>query len=76
MLRPVDAMQFVNTCKEQGIAVLGIEGFQIFGEKIQPFQEHSIDFEGVIEHSQEATVKFLAERKDTGLWFEIVTEDR
>ena len=76
LLRPADAMQFVNTCKEQGIAVLGVEGFKVFGENIQPFQEHSIDFEGVIEDAHEATVQFLQDRQDTGLWFEVVTDDR
>ena len=76
LLSPADAMQFVNTCKEQGIAVLGVEGFKVCGETIQPFQEHSLDFAGVIEDSHEATVQFLQDRKDTGLWFEIITDDR
>ena len=76
LLSPGDAIQFVKDCKEQGIAVLGIEGFKIFGQKIQPFQEHSLDFEDVVEDSHDITIKFLEERKDTGLWFEIVSEDR
>ena len=49
LLRPDDAIQFVKACKQQGIAILGIEGFKIFGQRIQPFQEHSLDFEEVIE---------------------------
>ena len=76
LLKPDDAIQFVKACQEQGIAVLGIEGFKIFGQHIQPFQEHSLDFEEVIEDSHETTMKFLEDRKDTGLWFEIVSEDR
>ena len=71
-----DAIQFVKTCKEQGIVVLGIEGFKIFGQHIQPFQEHSLDFENDIKDSHETTVKFLEDRKDTELWFEIVSEER
>ena len=75
LLRPADAIQFVRACQEQGIAVLGIEGFKIFDQQIQPFQEHSLDFEGIIETSHETTVRFLEKRKDTSLWFEIVSED-
>ena len=33
LLRPDDAIQFVKACKEQGIAILGIESFKIFGQK-------------------------------------------
>ena len=76
LLRPDDAIQFVKACKEQGIAVLGIEGFKIFGQHIQPFQEHSLDFDDVIEDSHETIIKFLEEREDTDLWFEIVSDDR
>lgn len=76
LLRPADAMRFVKTCKEEKIAILGVEGFKVFGEKIQPFQEHSIDFEGMTENSHETTMKFLQDRKETGLWFEVVTGDR
>jgi hypothetical protein len=76
LLRPADAMRFVKTCKERGIAVLGVEGFKVFGEKIQPFQEHSIEFADMTKGSHEATLQFLQERKDTGLWFEVVTGDR
>jgi len=76
LLRPDDAIQFVKACKEQGISVLGIEGFKIFGQHIQPFQKHSLDFDDVIEDSHETIIKFLEEREDTELWFEIVSDDR
>ena len=76
LLRPDDAIQFVKACKEQGIAILGIEGFKIFGQNIQPFQEHSLDFDEAIEDSHETIIKFLEEREDTELWFEIVSDDR
>ena len=76
LLSPTDAVRFVKTCQEQGIAVLGVEGFKVSGANLQPFQEHSIDFVEMTKDAYEATIQFLQDRQETGLWFEVVTGDR
>lgn len=43
LFRPTDAAAFVARCAENGIKVLGIDGFRIDGDSIQPLMEHSVD---------------------------------
>lgn len=36
LFRPADAAEYVARCAEHGIEVLGIDGFRVSGESIQP----------------------------------------
>lgn len=78
LLKPGDALSFAETCRKQGVSVAGVEGFRVFGEKIQPFQEHSTDLGNGSSDGNpyESAITFLSKRADTDLWFEVVTSDR
>jgi len=77
LLKPADALSFVESCRKQGVNVSGVEGFRIIGEKIQPVQEHSTDLgNGFNGNPYESTIAFLSKREGTDLWFEVVTTDR
>lgn len=76
LFRPADAAEYVARCAEHGIEVLGIDGFRLSGESIQPLMEHSVDLSLLATpggHHYEATV-FLTTRLNSGLRFEIVVE--
>jgi hypothetical protein len=76
LLRPADAAEYVARCAEHGIEVLGIDGFRVDSESIQPMLEHSVDFSLLPSqgrHHLEAT-DFLTARLNLDLWFEVVVE--
>src|SRR4051812_32120499 len=74
VLRPADALQFVSTCERAGAPILGVEGFRMLGDKIQPDQEHGFDLEGRTEGSHDFARQFIAQRLYTDLWFEVVAD--
>ena len=76
LLSATDALRFIDQAERNCVAVEGIEGFKVFGEKIQPNQEHSLDLQGEREQNHEVAKKFIQERVNSGLWFEVVTSDR
>jgi len=70
-----NSMEFVEACKKESIGILGIDGFYLVEQGIQPSMENSIDFsdwnyKGSKDSHYEA-IKFLRER-DEDLYFEIV----
>jgi len=79
LLRPRDALHMLKRCMEKRIGVVGVEGFRMIGEKIQPLQEHSIDLEDKDPISYESfkiLEEFIGDRQDEDLWFEVVTVDK
>ena len=75
LLSPPDAMRFVDECEREGVDILGIEGFKVFGEKIQPFQEHSCDLYGQNANSHAIAKVFIQERCGSDIWFEVGTSE-
>ncbi|HVA46984.1 MAG TPA: hypothetical protein VNH11_11505 [Pirellulales bacterium] len=80
LMRPAGAMEYVARCAEHSIEVLGIDGFRVDGDQIQPLMEHSIDLslsprptsEQIGSHEQ--AVEFLKAHGGSDLWFEIVVD--
>jgi hypothetical protein len=75
MLFPKDvAIQFIENCRTEGISILGIDGFYVTGDKIQPSQDDSIDFsiESLVDTHGKA-LNFINGRPN-GVHFEIVCE--
>lgn len=68
-----EAIAMTQYCQSNGIDVFGAEGFRMLGDRIQPQQEHSCDFEEDVPRRHHRLVEFLSERLDTDLWFEVVT---
>jgi hypothetical protein len=75
-----NAMSFVAACQKNNIEILGIDGFFLIEDKIQPCMENSIDFSSS-EYKKESgsiyseSVRFLNE-KGENLFFEIVCSDQ
>lgn len=69
------AIQFVHECKSQGVKILGIDGFYLLGDAVQPSLDHSIDFSITDETTDyNKAEQFITVRPDE-LYFEITTDD-
>lgn len=80
MLRPSDAMDMIQRCKELGVEVLGVDGFILTATTTQPTMENSIDLSGsrkpqCIADGWEIAEKFIAERSAKDLFFEVVIRE-
>lgn len=68
-----NALKFVEECKRQDLAILGIDSFYLTDSTIQPSMDNSIDFsrrsfeKGFFDEA----IQFLKQRGDN-LYFEIV----
>jgi hypothetical protein len=71
-----NALQFINECKKQKVAILGIDGFYLDGNTTQPSMENSIDFstKPFIESIYDEAINFL-EFRDDKMYFEIVCSE-
>jgi hypothetical protein len=76
MFLPRDvAIQFVHECKNLGLKILGIDGFYLFGDAVQPSLDHSIDFSIINETTNyDKAEQFIMIGPDN-VFFEITTDD-
>ena len=65
-----DAIMLVELCKEHKVPILGIDAFMIYGDKIQPNLEHSIDLSYENDYYHLA-LQFLNNRKNTDFVYEV-----
>ncbi len=77
LFRKMDALNFVQACKKQGVDILGIDSFIITDTTTQPSLEHSVDFSDgrfkpLVSISDEATSFLL--KQDDHFYFEIVCQ--
>src|SRR2546422_11581630 len=79
LLPPTDAIDLINRSRQEGVPVLGIDGFRITAATTQPVMEHSVDFS--MEEDSDRTVDvwdeaelFVRKRQHQGLVFEIVLD--
>ncbi len=75
VMEPATAIEFVKECAKLDINILGVEGFMRFERGIQPQQEHSCDYGSELADSHHRAIEFLSARRDSGLWFEVVTDE-
>lgn len=78
LFEPAEALALIEFGREREWEFLGIDGFKLTGEFIQPFQEHSVDFtNGIYNGGNEYDfgVKFIRDRENLGLHFELVFSD-
>jgi hypothetical protein len=78
ILRPADAVAFVRRCHEKRIKVLGVDGFHLFEDTIQPDMGESIDLSQPWHRGQDCwklAEEFLNQRLESGLYFEIVADE-
>lgn len=74
-LRKKDALDMVQRCRERGIRVLGIDGFLLTEQAMQPLMEKSIDLSGLDpDAAWTKAVSFLSACHEPDLYFEIVVD--
>lgn len=76
LLSKTDAVQFIRECSKENIKILGIDGFLMFEDKIQPSLENSIDFTTSYakkDNIYEQALNFI-DRIDAKYYFEVVHE--
>lgn len=80
LLAPPDALEFIEANRKVGVPISGIEGFFIHDEdRIQPSQDHTVDFSIDIENSHDLASQFIDERRQLEnplgkeLYFEVMT---
>ena len=75
ILPPADALAMVERARELGVPVLGVDGFWITDETTQPDLGHTIDLGRGTGTSWDEAARFIAERSDLGLMFEVVDDE-
>lgn len=76
IMQPETAIEFVEQCRSSEVCICGVEGFLRFGDRIQPQQEHSLDFEAAQSGAcHDLTIAFLRAREGSTLWFEVVSDE-
>ena len=80
LLSKADAIDMVHACISQGVRVLGIDGFWLFEDAIQPSLENSVDFSSKLQQAPyldqafRDPIEFLKTRDDR-MFFEVVCSD-
>jgi ABC-type sugar transport system substrate-binding protein len=72
---PEDAIDVIEAAKDAGCPVIGIDGLFLKPDATEPSLENSIDYSAAVRQgtdTNEAALKFVKERSDRGLHFEIV----
>jgi len=75
LVRPRDAIELVHLARELHVPVLGIDGFHLLTEGIQPDLEHSIDLSlrpPPGSNTWSRAEEFLRARVDLDMYFEFV----
>lgn len=76
LLRPADAVEFIDECAAAGLRIEGVEGFAVTaGGAYQVRQEHSNDIADTTLSPAafaEATKAFVSEPSRRDVWFEVV----
>jgi hypothetical protein len=73
-----NALVFVEECKKNKIQLLGIDGFFLFEDKIQPSLDNSVDFSSNFNDKSNDVysdaIKFIND-KDSSLFYEITCSE-
>jgi hypothetical protein len=75
-LPPSVALEMVDVCRQQGVGVLGVDGFRLSAAGRQPLMEHSIDLSGLHpdQDGWQVAAEFLDGYVASDLWFEVVLD--
>ena len=76
-LSPHDALDMVACARQEHIQVLGIDGFFLRDEETEPSMQNSIDLtvgRNLDDDSWSSAERFLQQRVDSGMYFEVVLE--
>ena len=79
MFSSANALLVIDEARQTGVAVLGIDGFYLTGEAVEPSLENSIDFSlagRVPADFWRDSEKFIRSRHNQALYFEIVLTEQ
>jgi hypothetical protein len=74
LLSRADAVALVDRAAEEGVPILGIDGFRVAGQSIEPDLDETADYSTAVAEGHgcwEDAEAFLRSRSDTGLVFEL-----
>ncbi len=78
ILNSEDAISLVRRCRIKKVKVLGIDGFHIYGQSMQPDMAESVDFSNnpkIVNDCWSEAEQFLTARINSGLFFEVVVDE-
>lgn len=72
-LKPQDAIDLIETARQQNKPILGVDVFRVTGTVTQPSMEHSVDYSNQLASidTWSAARSHIDERRDKGLLFEV-----
>lgn len=79
LLPPDLACNYINEGVLNGYDLCGVEGFKIYGEKIQPCQDYSsdiADYFSIRQPFDEYTKELIKESVNNNIWFEVVFNNK
>ena len=79
ILQPDDALALIRRAEAERIAVLGVDGFVLTERETRSPLEHLADFSGAVARGEgcwETATRFIEQRGDLGLSFEVVLGER
>src|SRR5262249_47417375 len=74
LLPPHEALEFIAACRDARAIVYGADGFRMYGDQIQPQQEHILDLGKGGAKDYDTLDRFIRDRSDSSLWFEVTHE--
>jgi hypothetical protein len=74
-MSPAEAIAMVERARELDVRVLGVDGFWITDDTTQPDLEHMLDTGGNPAGGWDEAARFIAERADLGIMFEVVEDE-
>lgn len=78
LLRAIDAIELVNQAADEGVPIIGVEGFRVTTAGTESPAEHIADYSTLVAQGHgcwQDAEKFIRERTDSDLVFEIVLGD-
>jgi hypothetical protein len=78
LLRPQDAVELVNSAADEGVPIIGVEGFFVTPAGTEASPDHIADYSAMVAQGHgcwQDAESFIRERTDSALVFEIVLGD-
>ena len=78
LLRAADAVELVDRAAEEGVPILGIDGFRLSAQGLEPALDHIADYSAAVADGHgcwEAADAFIRARSDASLVFELTLGD-
>jgi hypothetical protein len=74
MLNAQDALDFIETARQQQRPILGVDSFLVTETTTQPLMQHILDLStgGLPADTWSEARRFVEERRDSGFMFEVV----